>query len=242
MLLVREIVSVRNEAEYVVSREGRTWRISTPDGAFEFVFDETLVEFAPDIAFLGEGARGLALFWGAEVYGTRDGLAHAQHRTHMFRLNNIATFAIEDSGVSHCYVNGKVHVDACDEPVVEVGYGEPAASEIFIEHTPPMRKFLKRMYAKKKAIGRINTLDSVAGLECQVDFLTKIVFDLADRLPVSERPELVEKLRQATSGVMVDDVRDANDLIGDIRLLKSSIRNEQVKYFTRLAEIESEDA
>lgn len=241
MLLARKF---SNNGDHTISvkRVGRKWVLTHVADDSQFVFDEEALQFVPDIAFLVIGTDGPALLWGSELYNSRDGLAHAQHRAHLFNMRTVGAFAIDEFGVSHCFVNGVAKVESCEEQTVEVGEDERVTSRIFIAHVPSVSKFLKRMYLKKKLLGRVNGMDSLAALESQVDLLTEIVMALVKKLPADERPEIAAKLADAVKGVSCSDVRDRDSLLADIRECKTNVRSQQIDYFAERQAIEEDRA
>ncbi len=236
MLIIRDHNNGDGQSTAVVMSIARLpngWKItdSRVDPAFEFVFDEKALEFVPDIAFLSVGSNGPELSWASEIYASRDGLAHSLQRKLIKQNHTIATFAVDETGESHCFLNGESAAIVYDGEVALAGNHIKSPIEVIDFFVPQMRKFVRRMLLKKKLLGRINPLDSLAALESQVDILTGIVAQLAAAVPPEKRPPGINQLMQAVTGVTTDAVRPVGELLEDLRQQKAHIRSQQETYF-----------
>jgi hypothetical protein len=97
---------------------------------------------------------------------------------------------------------------------------------VIAEHCPASRPFLARWQAKRELLAQINTNDSVANLEKQVDVLSELVFALADI--AAEKPAWYDTFKESVRSS--SSANPSNELIEKMKNEKSRLRSLVEKY------------
>ena len=207
---------------------------------YNFIFDPNIIQFAPDMAHLGLGGYGLFLFWGSESSGDKCGVTSALQRNGMIDMNHIGTFFICTDKTTHfCTRVGNLEYDESVGEVINASLyeGSRKIGDVLSEHIPEAKAYVQRHHAKRKLLGHINTNDSLAMLEAQLDLLTKAYLSrFADSLSEDEK-----SLGNAIQGNAVTDLHSAEKINNTIMRQKAHIRDEQRIYFANRGDIQNGD-
>ena len=222
MLFCSTRVSSTDAAELVVRLAGDKFIVLFNGN--EFIFDPTLVCFSPDIATLLCGVNNtLALQWESVAINDKCGFMSAVARKRAATsMNGLISFFITSSGEVHAFTRLAVYVEGVD--VIQVDTIS-RAEDAFAQHIPEAKDYAKRAAAKRKLLAGINTNDSLAILEAQLDLLTHIV--LGD----SKADEAKARLFEAFNGNSVSDVHTLEKMSETIKRQKHHIRAKQREYF-----------
>lgn len=241
--------SVIEDAEVTVEKTTYGYRVTTQAG-FDFEFDSRLIESVPDVMFLNKDAFGNPAFtWFSESANCRDGYLSSRIRKRIYdpMAMCVAVIAIDALNEVHIYTFGKTHI-VDDLPCIEVGmsfdpdslaFGK-SSTDVIAEFVPSVTKFIKHQREKQLAIGKISETESLAGLEAQVDLLTKGMEIVMSLVPQESRPAWWEDFKQAVFPIASVDY--GNDLsiqsaIDTVRQQKESIRLIQSQYFAKVKAI-----
>ena len=224
MILLTNQVLDKNEAQCVLKVEQSKIYMSF-DGKGEFVFDNELVGFKPDVAYLGYdvGSRDFFLSWSSEIAETRDGssyvyLRNKMHLEHNNSANlNLAT--IWAGSTPSVRILGPCYVESADCEIKECSYG--SGLTILANNIPEVAEYVNRINAKRALLRKVNELNSLAMIEAQLDLLTKHVLQ---SLPNSE-------LEATLQGICTTDIHNEQKLLQTIKNQKTHLRNIQKEYF-----------
>lgn len=225
MIILGNHVQDPEKAKYTLSREANTWRISSEELG-EFVFDENLVEFRPDIAFIGHSNRdGYFLSWASETSESRSGMPMVLTRSGCFpdanAITHIAAIWLGQDGSAAIHINQPCFVASAGDETLIV-QGKPTGSfAAFSENIPEAKLFVQRAEAKRAMLRKINELDALASLEAQLDLLTELV--------LSHIPD--DDISGAVAGVSTTTIHSKEKLVSTIRRQKGHLRNLQKAYF-----------
>ena len=234
MLIVSKQEKSKEGAFISLSVDKGKWKLNIKDLG-EFIFDPSLLEFKPDIAYLSYSDRdGFFLSWSSEIAESRSGLPMSFTRRGIFSTSDgemtIASFWVDSNGKTSMHTGKPCYVEHCTEEVIE----SPEtfrALDAFADHLPEAKVYIQRVKAKKAILSKINELSVLAALEAQLDLVTQIV------LNNFEDPEL----KNALLGVSTLDIHNKNKLIQTVRRQKKHLRELQAEYFnTRGSSINSD--
>lgn len=229
MLIVRKIESAD---KVQVKRLEHGWLLNFEAYGLSFEFDEKLIDFSPDFAHLVVGNDGPFLLWSSEVNESKSGFGNALHRNHAFGLRQLASFFVDEHGLSHCFVmSGEVTAEGI-EPAEIDNQSSVSAEDVFSAFLPDAALAANRLTAKKKLLAHIKPEDSLAMLEAQLDLLS---------LAVLGNEEAKAALSDAIQENNVTTVHTIDKLKQTILRQKAHIRKEQIAYFTARGEAKNGD-
>lgn len=200
-----------------------------------FEFDASLVNFFPDIATLIYCEDGeFRLQWNSEAINDKAGYYSSLWRKRApMNFVAVASFFAESRDTIHVLTRIPV-VYTGDVDVREVA-GTKRAIEFFADFNVTAKALCQRAEAKKVLLGKINTNDSMAMLEAQLDLLTHIV--LSD----DKAEESKQALTEAVSSNTADTIHTIAKLKETITRQKSHLRSVQQNYFNNRGDLGNAD-
>lgn len=204
------------------------WCLSADSWAF--TFDVSLAPSKPDIALLAISRRGQPrLVWGHEVFNERAAIAFAMGRNDIAPATSfLAAFAVEADATAHCFVMGdNTYVGSLDCVITPAGQ---SFIDVFQQHVPSLRPYIRKALAKRALLGRILYADSLAALEAQLDLLTQVVAQAVHLQPESERSDLSLALTDLVATHGVGGLHSQEKLLADITAHKHRLRDLQRAY------------
>jgi hypothetical protein len=240
MILLRGKLVPENEAKVIVAPTTQGYSIHHRAMDKTFVYDKTLVE-APDVLHLVENVtHDFAFLWMTELCHTRDALSAVSVRK-MIAIQKtkdfIASIALAESDETALLVSGDVFVEGEGAAVTVL---DPVAAtslsnaRVLKQYFPPIAPFITYCHAKLKAMGRLNSVDSIAGIEYQLDFLSAAVGVLMKELAEAKRPEWWDTFEEAISDRLSIDLIGIEKAISEVAFEKAKARKTQIDYYTEL--------
>ncbi len=214
----------RTEAEVILKFRDGKWDVGYQGK--HFIFDPKLVNFHPDIANLYYGMdNAFHLQWGSETINDKTGFASSMWRNRMpITASPLASFFVESSTKVHVFTKRPVALNAAIFMPHKNVESNKRAEEVFATEIPLASEYMRRAVAKRKLLGRINTNDSMAMLEAQLDLLTHVV------LNDSKAEDAKSVLSEALLGNTVDEIHNLAKLKQTIQRQKRHLRLVQMEY------------
>jgi hypothetical protein len=222
-------VKETSSAAKTVVVTGTTVKFVT-DNSKEQILTIPTPNVTPDFALLYKTPYdGLQLAWDSERFNSRDAGSHLADRKGITDLNKpVAIFGFTDKTTILVFLEPCNEIEggtAVDQSTVK----EPR--QFLASQDPQLRVLAQRYKAKRKLLAHINTADSLAALEMQVDILTGLVLSLARKQPTNEQPSWLEELEAVfndTTSVSENALKEAVKSTG---AYKARIRALQEEYF-----------
>lgn len=216
-----------DESKVKVLKDENGWRIYY--NSEEFFFDQRLIRFRPDLAYLrySEG-KGFFLAWASETGESRTGISYTYMRGGMCPgvggRSLLAAFWVGSDDEVSIYVPDPLAEDSDlkDSNIRNYEGVDKNPLHVFSNNIPEAALFVQRIRAKQKMMREINELDVLASMEAQLDWVTKIVLDA--------HPD--EKLAAALAGCSVLELLDRDKLAKTIKNQKEHLRALQRTYFS----------
>lgn len=239
MIVIRgKKVDSAADARVIVRKTASGFSVATQGDVAPFEFDASLLEFAPDIAYLTRNVWGVpTLFWQSEIGHTRDGYSSIclRKKINMSMMQSVyAMFAVEESGESHVLTYGDTYVDGDDIPVTVDENGTETGCDIFERLVPGIELFLRHSRAKVAAIARFNAIDAISGLENQIDLLSSAVALLMAEMPAEKKPAWWDRFASVVAANSSNNLRGENKGIDNVEVEKIKARETQNAFFAKL--------
>jgi hypothetical protein len=205
------------------------------DKTFQFNMSEVK---APDICHVTKSVRGdFVLIWATELCHSRDSLSAISIRK-VIPLSGIQSFyasiAVAENGETAIIALKNVFIEGKQTPEVIPFKSQESNLSALERLFPAIRPFTKYCIAKAKAMGQINTIDSLAALEFQLDLLSATVRHLVEKLPVSERPAWWDAFEASWSANLSFEPVGMEKALQEIASEKEKTRKTQADYYAEL--------
>jgi hypothetical protein len=204
------------------------YRIEHEERQIRFDFDLSAVTFGPDILYLAQHeGGGIVKSWASELTNSRDGHAAAQARQYGQKVGApFCAIAIEP-GKADAHV---ATLFGLISPVTNVVVDSQVNStdRLLNRNVSAMRPFIAKMWSKTRLLAQVNTQDSLAALEQQLDMLTTIVFALAAKAPLAPWTDEFFSVMAAYSSITTPQPPAA---IEHVSAFKQTLRALQATYF-----------
>lgn len=200
-----------------------------------FEFDVSLVNFFPDIATLIYCEDGeFRLQWNSEAINDKAGYYSALWRKKApMHFIAVASFFAESPDAIHIFT--RIPVVYTGDVEVHQVEGNKRTDEVFAEFNATAKALCQRAEAKKVLLGKINTNDSMAMLEAQLDLLTHVV------LNDDKAEESRQALAEAVSTNTVDTIHAITKLKETVTRQKTHLRTVQQNYLNTRGDLENAD-
>jgi hypothetical protein len=156
------------------------YRIENAERALRFEFDLSAVSFGPDILYLSQNAAGgIVKTWASETANSRDGHAAAHGRQYGQAVGSpVCAIAIEP-GKAAAHV-ATIYGVISPAPNVVIDSQVTSTDRLLDRNVSAMRPFIAKMWTKSRLLAQVNTQDSLAALEQQLDLITALLASLYD--------------------------------------------------------------
>lgn len=231
MIIARErTLKADNALTVIVTPVG--YHFVDEEHGIDYAFDHTLLEHGSDLLMLCVNPAGRSVrVWGSELANSRDGAAAALFRQGGDKLSPYATIGIgPDPADYHLATRQAIFTDAPDN-MIQIDARAVSTDVMLHDAIVTIAPVVRRYWAKVKLHSRINTQDSLAALEGQVDLLQRLVLTLIDSLPAAQRPVGYELIAQALEPVSTLGLKSPEDLLGKVADHKQAVRRAQREYF-----------
>lgn len=200
-----------------------------------FEFDASLVNFFPDIATLIHCEDGeFRLQWNSEAINDKAGYYSSLWRKKApMKFVAVASFFVESRTAVHVFT--RLPVEYTGNVEAHQVEGNKRADEVFADFNATAKALCQRATAKKTLLGKINTNDSMAMLEAQLDLLTHVV------LNDSKAEESKQALSEAVASRTVDSVHAIDKLKETVARQKAHLRNVQQEYINTRGDLGNAD-
>lgn len=223
-----------------IEKKEASWLISYKDA--EFLFEDSKVDFYPDMANVGFACGKIFLYWASANASDKCGFASSMFRNRSFNLENIGAFFVDKSGVSHFATRHETELaEGTEATIIDFDAGASRSEDMFVRSLPEecgAKEWNTRHRAKINNLGHIATNDVLAALEAQIDLQNRIILKL---VAGEDAKEDAEKLISATANVTVDTLHNDDKLVQTINRQKAHIREVQKQYFAERGDATNAD-
>lgn len=199
---------------------------------YNIFIDPSIVEQKPDICagYLSYDGS-IQLFWDSEKGHTRDAVSSVLERKGIVNIVD-ALFMVAFSNTG-AYLTGGVPLSAAPTGSAQfVPLALNQTPRLWLgQQDPAIQAIIDKAKAKRPLLARVNTIDTVAELEKQVDMLSAMVIALMDKQPAADQPAWFATFKQMIAASSSLQFKTIDECLADVNGIKSGIRALQTVYF-----------
>lgn len=172
----------------------------------------------------------IQLVWDSEKFHTRDAASSVAERLGIPDITKsrfVVGFSETGAYLTACAPLRETPTGAAFEPLAV----NNTPRDWLREKDPAIAASVDKARAKRPLLARVNTIDTVAELEKQVDLLSTLVVALVDALPEANRPAWYPAFKVMLASGSSTQFKSEEACIADVSGIKNSIRQLQSTYF-----------